>query len=99
MRVRWSDRARDDFYEAIAYIAKDSPTAAERVQDRLEQAIARLATQPSMGRPGRVDGTRELVVGGTSYIIPYRVRGQEVHLAAMVHAKQQWPDDFDWTPL
>lgn len=99
MRVRWSDRARDDFYEAIAYIAVDSPDNAALVQERIEQAIGLLAAQPGMGRAGRVDGTRELVVDGTSYIIPYRVQGREIQLAAMIHARQRWPDDVDWTPL
>ncbi len=95
MRIRWSNRARDDFYALIAYIAEHNPDAASRTQDRLEEAIEHLARHPGMGRPGRVDGTRELVVSGTSYIVPYRVRGQYVELVAVLHAAQRWPQSFD----
>jgi len=83
----------------IAYIVDDSPDDANFVQDRLEKAIERLTAQPGMGRPGCVSGTRTLIVGGTSYIIPDRVRGREVQLAAMMHAKQQRPGDIDWIHL
>jgi len=47
-----------------------------------------------MGRPGRVDGTREFVVAGTPYIIPYRVRGETVELLAVMHGARRWPDTF-----
>ncbi len=97
--VRWSDRARAEFYDAIAYIAASSPQAAERVQQRIEAAVARLTAQPSMGRPGRVNGTRELIVGGTDDIVPYRVRAGEIVLLALIHARRRWPDDFDDAPV
>ncbi len=60
----------------------------------LEEAVSHLATQPGMGRPGRVDGTREFVVAGTPYIIPYRVRGETVELLAVMHGARRWPDTF-----
>ncbi|MGH9660026.1 MAG: type II toxin-antitoxin system RelE/ParE family toxin, partial [Bryobacteraceae bacterium] len=50
-----------------------------------------LASQPQMGRPGRVLGTRELVVPDTPYIIPYRVRGERLELIAVFHGAQKWP--------
>ncbi|MCX7055916.1 MAG: type II toxin-antitoxin system RelE/ParE family toxin [Betaproteobacteria bacterium] len=45
---------------------------------RVLAAVDTLADQPSLGRPGRVPGTRELVVRKTRYIIPYRIRGETV---------------------
>lgn len=95
MRIQWSRRARRDFVEAISYIADDNPDAAARMQDRIEEATERPARNPGMGRPGRVDGTRELVVARTPYIVPYRVRGQVVEIIAVMHGAQQWPEDFD----
>ncbi|HXT36326.1 MAG TPA: type II toxin-antitoxin system RelE/ParE family toxin [Chloroflexota bacterium] len=95
MHIRWSDRARDDFYAIITYIAEDSPDAAARVHNRVEEAIEYLASHPGMGRPGRVDGTRELVLADIGYIIPYRVRGQYVEVVAILRASRQWPERFD----
>ena len=50
-----------------------------------------LAAHPHAGRAGRVSGTRELVVSGTSFIAPYRVRGEVVELLAVLHGARQWP--------
>ncbi len=44
-----------------------------------------------MGRPGRVLGTRELVVSETPYVIPYRVRQDRLELLAVFHGRQKWP--------
>ncbi len=95
MLVYWSNRAQEDMARIVAYIAEDSPDAAERVEQRIYRAIAHLTEHPGMGRPGRVDGTRELVIAGTSYIVPYRVRGQAVQIVAVMHGAQQWPESFD----
>jgi toxin ParE1/3/4 len=95
MLVQWSNRAQEDMAHIVAYIAEDNPDAAERMEERIYRATALLTEQAGMGRSGRVDGTRELVIGGTSYIVPYRVRGQVVEVVAVMHAARQWPKDFD----
>lgn len=46
---------------------------------------------PGMGRPGRVAGTRELVVPGTPVILAYRAHAGRVEVLRILHAKQQWP--------
>lgn len=51
-----------------------------------------LAEQPSMGRPGRVPGTRELIVAKTRYIVPYRVRGETVEILRVFHTLRRLPD-------
>jgi len=56
------------------WIAADDPAAAGRGINRINVAVGRLARLPSLGRPGRVAGTRELVVPGMPYIVPYRVK-------------------------
>src|SRR5688572_15463158 len=50
-------------------------------------AVELLATQPSMGRPGRVLSTRELVVPDTPFVIPYRVRDNRLELIAVFHGR------------
>jgi toxin ParE1/3/4 len=54
--------------------------------------VERLGAFPAIGRPGRVAGTRELVVSGTPYIVPYRVRGERVQIITVLHSAQRWPD-------
>jgi len=90
MDLAWTDRAQIDLGDIVAYISE----ASQRVKARLEEAVLHLATQPGMGRPGRVNGTREFVVAGTPYIIPYRVRGETVELLAVMHGARRWPNTF-----
>ena len=77
---------------AIAeYIAQDDQTAAYAVHDAILRQVGRLAEHPRIGRPGRVEGTRELVVSGTPYIVAYRVAGEDVTILRVLHGAQQWP--------
>jgi toxin ParE1/3/4 len=94
MKVRWTAPALGDLEAAGDYIARDNPSAAARVITAvLDQADA-LATHPHIGRPGRVPGTRELVVTTTPFIAAYRVRDQEVEVLAVFHGARRWPDRF-----
>jgi plasmid stabilization system protein ParE len=74
-----------------AYIARDNPEAAADVALMLLAAVERLAELPNLGRPGRLAGTRELVVPGTPYVIPYRVKPERLEIIAVFHGRQQWP--------
>lgn len=91
MKVIWSVRAIRHLTALRAYIAKDSERGAATTARRILDAITLLATQPSLGRPGRLPGTRELVVPGTPSVVPYRVRGEQVELLAVFHGRQKWP--------
>lgn len=91
MKIVWSRRAIRDLISLREYIAKDSEQNAALVPKRILKAVDLLQTQPDMGRPGRVLGTRELVAPGTPYIIPYRVRRERLELIAVFHGRQNWP--------
>ncbi len=52
-----------------------------------------LPGQPSMGRPGRKEETRELVVSGTPYFVPYRVRNDHLVILRVLHGAMQWPSE------
>ena len=56
--------------------------------------IAHLKTQPHIGRPGRVPGTRELLARPAPCIVPYRVRGEAIEILRVLHTAQAWPDNF-----
>jgi toxin ParE1/3/4 len=99
MRVRWTDPAHTDFLEILGYIARDNQPAAARVGQRLLQAIDALAAQPRLGRPGRIAGTRELVIPRLPYIAVYRIvevgpaATSQVEVVRVLHGAGQWPKD------
>jgi toxin ParE1/3/4 len=89
--VVWSPRAIGHLADLRAYIARENPGAATRTARALLAAVDRLTALPSLARPGRVSGTRELVVPGTRYVIAYRVRGERLEIIAVFHGRQRWP--------
>jgi len=94
VRVRWLRRALRNLDEEAEYIARDDPDAAAQMVDRIATSVERLATHPALGRTGRVPGTRELVVSGTPYVVPYRVRGETVEILRVFHGARKWPEKF-----
>jgi plasmid stabilization system protein ParE len=83
-----------DLDSAYEYVAAEEPTAAEGLIDRIEEATSILARYSSAGRIGRVAGTRELVVTGTPFILPYRVGKNVVEILAVIHGSRKWPEKF-----
>jgi toxin ParE1/3/4 len=94
MKVIWTRPALREL-EAIAdFIGRQNPRAAERVTGRVLTHAATLGQHPYVGRPGRIAGTRELVVTGTPFIVPYRVRDDRVEILSVFHGARRWPNDF-----
>lgn len=88
--VVWLTRATHSLDAILAHIAEDNPAAAKRLAVAILEQVELLATQPHMGRAGRVLGTRELVVH-ENYILPYRLHQKRIEILAVQHAKQRWP--------
>lgn len=97
MRAIWTRRALADLHALSSHIAEHNPQAADRLRNRLVAAIALLEAYPLSGRAGRVAETRELIVAGTSFVIPYRVRDGQLQILAVLHGAREWPagDDLD----
>lgn len=94
MIVRYTKQALADLDEARAYIALERPSAAQAIGRRIREAIGSLAQYPDRGRPGRVMGTRELVITSTPFVVAYRVGGEHVDILAVMHGARQWPSAF-----
>ena len=92
MIVKWLDDAIKDLQSLRKYIAKDRPVAASNVAKHIINAIAILSQQPEIGRYGRIPNTRELIVSGTPYIIPYRVKNNTIEILRVFHSAIQWPE-------
>ena len=95
MKIVWTDLAVQDIDSIYQFIAKQNPKAALRVADTIYQSVeANLPDHPHAGRPGRVGDTRELVITGLPFIVPYRVHNNEVRVLRVIHAARKWPQSL-----
>ena len=92
MPVKWLRKALRNLEQVQQYIAVDDPETAIQVVLRIQTAVQQLETFPMMGKTGRVDGTRELVIPNTSFIVIYRVQGKAVQILRILHASKKYPD-------
>jgi len=95
LKVFFSALAERDLDEVYEYVALDNADAAAETVLRVIDATDGLAAYPNIGRPGRVPGTRELVIGGTPFIAAYRVRENEVTVLRVLHGARRWGDRSD----
>jgi len=92
MRLLWSVLALQDRNAIFDYIERRDPAAAISMDERIGSGIGSLAEFPYIGRPGRVDGTRELFIAQTHFIAAYRLLNDTVTVLRILHGSQQWPD-------
>lgn len=98
MSVEWSIFAQVDRDAIFDYIEVDSPQAAITVDDRIRSQVEILAQFPQSGRPGRIEGTRELVILHTPYIVAYRIAGDTMRILRVLHGARRWPEDMSELP-
>ncbi|MBF9051884.1 type II toxin-antitoxin system mRNA interferase toxin, RelE/StbE family [Roseobacter sp. HKCCD9010] len=91
----WTNQAARDLEDIHSFLEPRDPQAAARIIQRLAR-IAKdvLEVAPDAGRPGRVEGTRELVVTRTPYIIAYEVDRDDVRIVSVIHSRRVWPEAF-----
>ncbi len=94
MRLEWSHSAQADRDAIFDYIEADNPQAAITVDEHIQLQVEGLVRFPESGRPGRVEGTRELVIDRTPYIAAYRVDRGAIRILRVLHGAQRWPDDM-----
>lgn len=90
--VKWLRKALKNLEQAYDYIAETDADAAIALVLKVRAATDQLAEFPMMGRVGRVNGTRELVIANTPYLVIYRVKGSAVEILRMLHSARKYPD-------
>jgi toxin ParE1/3/4 len=90
VKIRWSELAADRLNDIFEYIAMDNDDAATSMVQRIYAGIDRIAQMPYSGRKGQTDGTRELVVPGTPYIVVYEILDEVIYLVTILHGAQNW---------
>lgn len=86
----WEDAAQNDLLSIGVYIAVENPDAAIEFKREAAQRVDELRRHPRLYKPGRVDGTREMVVRG-NYIVVYKENGRLVTILRVLHAARKWP--------
>ena len=94
MRLEWSAHALADRDAIFDYIEADSSQAAIAVDERIREQAETLTRFPQGGRSGRIEGTRELVISRTPYIVAYRIALDTVRILRVLHGSRRWPDDM-----
>ena len=92
--LRWAAAAIRDLESIRMHIARDNPAAADRNLSEIVARTSLLTEHPGIGRPGRVDGTRELVLSGLPYIVVYRAGPGAVAIVRVIHGAMNWPGTF-----
>lgn len=90
--LEWREAARADLFAILDYISDEDPDAAQRLKDEIEKKVAKLSARPRLYRPGRVVGTREMVVR-PNYIVVYAEDRHAVVILRVLHAARRWPLD------
>ena len=90
--IAWRPAARRDRLAIMEYIELDNPRAALELDTEFGQKVAALAQHPALYRPGRIKGTREMVVR-SNYVVVYRyqVKLKSIDVLRVLHVAQQWP--------
>lgn len=97
MRIVWRKAAQEDLNHAFDYVLQVDPQAAVRLFETIRSRTEQLTAFPGLGRPGRVEDTRELIIAGTPYLVAYTVdqRIGAVVILRVLHGRQIWPETFD----
>ena len=91
MQLRWTEEAANDLERIADYLVQNTPDRAQELVQRIYDAAGSLLRFPHRGRPGKVKGTRELVLGALPYVVVYVVREDAVVVVRILHGAQQWP--------
>lgn len=92
MPIKWLKKALKKLEQAYTVIAKDDPEAAFRVILKIEAAVRQLFEFTNLGRGGQVEGTRELIIPKTPFIVVYRVKGNTVQILRVLHGAKKYPE-------
>jgi toxin ParE1/3/4 len=94
VKIRWTTIAANDLKAAYEYVREDSVVHADKLIARILSGIEMLERYPQLGREGRLEGTRELAITGTPFIVFYRIKQNQVEILGVLHAARKWPDSI-----
>lgn len=100
MRVEWTKGAETSLDDIEFYIARDNPVAAAKtVLKIVQRTFAQLSRQPSSGKPGRINGTRELIFTEFPYMVIYSIQQDTVFIVQVFHTAQDIQNLAEQNPI
>ena len=95
-KIRWLRKALKNLDDALSFIAAENLQSASASANKIQKSIKLLKTNPQLGHVGRIHNTRELLVPGTRFLIPYRVDPgkMEIQILRVFHTSQNLPDKW-----
>ena len=96
IEIVWLDIAADEFEDAVAWIRERNDNAADKMAETALFQIDQLKHYPQLGRVGRDNTTRELVISNTHFIVVYRVLStkKSLEILSFKHDAMRWPAEF-----
>jgi len=96
--VNWTLQALTDFEAALAFIAKENPTNAQLVRERILSTVRNLEAF-SLGLPAP-KGHFKLYVPKTSYfvIFDHMPKDDGIIILAFIHTSRDW-EQIDWEKM
>jgi toxin ParE1/3/4 len=92
--IRWSREAQADIASIDDHYHRLNPGYADRIGRQAVKAAQFLANNPEAGQ--RVSArTRKWRVGGTPYLLFYRVDGTHLRIVRLMHAARDWRATVD----
>ena len=91
MRIRWTPAAAADLQSISDYLKEHHPHYRQPTMRKLYDAIRSLKTLPNRGRPGREEGTREILFQPLPYVVVYRVTEPIIEVLRIYHSAQDRP--------
>jgi len=85
MRIRWTLPAAQDISH---YLKENHPHYRLPTLRKLYRKIQSLRQTPYIGKPGRIEGTREILFLPIPYIAVYRVEAESVEIWRVWHTAQ-----------
>lgn len=85
VRIKWTKGAQNNLNQIEDYIAQDNPKAAVDIILKIIKSVGMLSENPAMGRIGRIFDTRELIINGTPFIVPYRIKSEQIEILRVLH--------------
>lgn len=88
MRIRWTQAAADDLESIADYLTIHLPAYTHSSILLINRKVLNLSTFPHMGRIGREQRTRELVINPLPYIVVYRIQKNVIEILHIHHGAQ-----------
>jgi len=94
VRLKWTRAASQDLESVEQHISRDNPDTAIDTVLEIIRRVEILGGHPGMGRPRRVEGTRELVLGSLPDVVPYVHQSDTIIILRVLHGAMKWPESF-----